>query len=342
MPVTPSTSVNRSSTHEGETAGSAAQPGTGERTGERDPRLARLGELYPFDSHRLDVVGARMHYLDEGEPRPESERRPPPILMLHGNPTWSFYFRDLVKGLRDRNRIVVPDHVGCGLSDKPQNYPYTLSTHIDNVERLVEHLDLRDVTLAVHDWGGPIGFGWAVRHPERVARFIVFNTSAFLGGRLPFRIRMCRWPVVGDLAVRRMNAFARAAIRMACSNRSRMTPSVAAGYLLPYGSAADRVGIQCFVRDIPLSPRAASYRVIQGIEAGLAEVSDRPMTILWGMQDFCFTETFLHQWTRRFPHAAVHRLADAGHYVVEDAHERILPVVRSFLDERAFTDGAGS
>ncbi len=300
-------------------------PSTGEGPTRRDPRLARLGGLYPFDSHYLEVIGGFMHYIDEGAGSP--------IVMLHGNPTWSFYYRELIKGLRDRYRVIVPDHIGCGLSDKPQEYPYTLSTHIDNLERLIDHLNLHDVTLAVHDWGGPIGFGWATRHRHRVGRFIVFNTAVFLRGRMPLRIRICRWPLVSDVAVRRLNAFARAALWMACAKRKRMAPSVAEGYLLPYDSVASRVGIQCFVRDIPLSTRIPSHRVIQGIEAKLPLLEDRPMIILWGMRDFCFTEQFLSEWIRQFPSASVHRFDNAGHYVVEDAHERILPVIRTFLEK---------
>ncbi len=156
----------------------------------RDPRLARLGELYPFASHYVDVGGYRMHYVDEGVG--------PAVVMLHGNPTWSFHYRELIKGLRDTYRVIVPDHIGCGLSDKPQEYPYTLSTHIDNVERLIDRLNLESVTLAVHDWGGAIGFGWAARHPSSVRDLILFNTAAFLVDSCPLRLRICRWPVIGE------------------------------------------------------------------------------------------------------------------------------------------------
>lgn len=265
-----------------------------------------------------------MHYLDEGDG--------PPLLMLHGNPTWSFYYRDLIKGLRDRYRIIACDHMGCGLSDKPQDYPYTLSTHIANVERLVDHLRLGDVTLAVHDWGGAIGFGLAVRRSELVRRFVVFNTAAFLGGRLPWRIGVCRIPLLGALGVRGLNGFAGAATFMACAKRERMTPGVKRGYLLPYDSFANRVAVHRFVQDIPTRPGHVSYATLAEIDAGLTGLRDRPMTIFWGMKDFCFTAKFLDEWVRRFPAAEVHRFADAGHYVVEDAHERILPVLKAFLE----------
>jgi haloalkane dehalogenase len=281
-----------------------------------------VGELYPFSDHYLDVIGARMHYVDEGAGHP--------VVMLHGNPTWSFYYRELIKGLRDRYRVIAPDHVGCGLSDKPQDYPYTLSTHISNLERLMDHLQLDNVTLAVHDWGGPIGFGWAARHPDRVRGFIIFNTAAFPGGRIPLRIRICRWPILGDVLVRGLNGFARAALYMACCKRDRMTREVRNGYLFPYDSIAHRIATLCFVRDIPLDARAPSYPVLRQIEAALPLFRDRRMIILWGMRDFCFTPRFLDKWIARFPAAAVHRFDDAGHYVVEDAYERILPLIRDF------------
>ncbi|MEK6675050.1 MAG: alpha/beta fold hydrolase [Planctomycetota bacterium] len=284
---------------------------------------SEIRRLYPFHHHFLELDGPRMHYVDEGSG--------PPIVFLHGNPTWSFYFRDLIVGLRDQYRVIAPDHIGCGLSDKPRNYPYTLSTHITNVEKLLNHLGLENVTLAVHDWGGAIGFGWAVRHPQKVSRLVIFNTAAFLGGKTPFRIRICRWPILGEIALLGFNAFPRAAITMACHPSNRMTPDVRAGYLHPYRKITDRVAILGFVRDIPLHSRIPSHAVLKEIESNLLQFRDRPMTIFWGERDFCFTTKFLDEWTARFPTAEVHRFPDAAHYVVEDAHDRILPLLQNSL-----------
>ncbi len=288
-------------------------------------RQLHIAALNNSESNSLEINGVRMHYVDGG--------RGPVIVLVHGNPTWSFYFRDLIKGLRDRYRVIAMDHIGCGLSDKPQDYPYALATHIENLSRLMDHLQLDRVTLGVHDWGGPIGFGWATRNPDRVERLIVFNTAAFLGGKMPLRIKVCGWPVLGDLLVRGLNGFCRAAIHMACKHKSRMTPEVAAGYLLPYDSWANRVAILRFVQDIPFSPRVPSDAVFREIQSRLGALRGKPMTIFWGMQDFCFTPAFLAQWTEFFPEAKVHRFEDAGHYVVEDAHERILTILRDELEK---------
>lgn len=288
---------------------------------------------YPFASRYIALQSARMHYLDEGAGRP--------VVFVHGNPTWSYYFRKLIAGLRPDQiaranpgecyRLIAPDHVGCGLSDKPQTYAYTLRTHIENFGRLMDHLQLADITLAVHDWGGPIGLGWAVRNPDRVRSLVIFNTAAFLEGTMPLRIRMSRWPLLASLGVRGMNFFAKAALRMACMHRERMTPAVAAGYLAPYDSYAHRIAILRFVQDIPFGPHVPSYAVMAETERLLPALSPKPMIIFWGAKDFVFTDAYLAAWQRRFPQADVHCFADAGHYVVEDAHERILPPLHEFL-----------
>jgi len=279
--------------------------------------------LYPFSPHFLKLDSRNYHYLDEGAGEP--------LLMLHGNPTWSFYYRDLVLGLRGRYRCVVPDHIGCGLSDKPEDYPYTLSRHIDNVETLANSLNLDRITLVMHDWGGAIGMGFAVRNPDRVKRFVVFNTAAFLSPRIPLSINLCRIPLFGTIAIRVLNAFAGLAVYRACKHRERMTPAVSAGYLAPYDSFSNRIANLRFVQDIPMNRDVPSYPVVEAIERGLPRFRDRPMQIIWGMQDFCFNVHFLKRWKELFPEAEVHEVPDAGHYVVEDAHERIVPWIQEFL-----------
>lgn len=280
--------------------------------------------LYPFASHWLEGDGPRYHYLDEGQGEP--------LLLVHGNPTWSFYWRELIKPLRERYRVIVPDHIGCGLSDKPQDYEYRLARHIDNLRRLIDRLDLRGVTLLAHDWGGAIGLAAAVAQPERFRRLVLFNTAAFRSRRIPWRIRLCRTPLLGKLAVRGLNAFARAALMMAVAKRERMTPAVRAGLLAPYDSWAHRIATHRFVTDIPLSPRHPSYATLEAVERGLPRLRHHPTMFVWGMRDWCFTPHFLERFLEFFPEAEVHRFDDASHYVIEDAHERIVPLVTRFIE----------
>jgi haloalkane dehalogenase len=280
---------------------------------------------YPFTSHELRIGGNRYHYLDEGTG--------PVLLMVHGNPTWSFYWRNLIQALRPRYRVIVPDHIGCGLSDKPQDYPYRLQNHIDNLGKLIEHLDLREITLLAHDWGGAIGMGAAVAAPARFARFVLFNTAAFRSQEMPLRIRICRAPGgVGRFLVRGLNGFLRGALVMGLSDHARLTPAVHSGYLAPYNSWANRIAIHRFVLDIPLDPSHPSYQTLQQVENGLAQFRDHPVQLVWGMRDWCFTGRFLDRFRDFFPQAEVQRFEDAGHWVIEDAHERIIPLVERFIE----------
>jgi cis-3-alkyl-4-acyloxetan-2-one decarboxylase len=282
-------------------------------------------DLYPFESHFVHLGPHRLHYIDEGAGEP--------LLFVHGNPTWSFYWRNLVLGLRDRYRCIAVDHIGCGLSDKPQDYNYTLEQRICDLSQFVERLDLEGTTLLAHDWGGSIGLGTIERLRERFARIILFNTGAFPPPFVPWRIAACRTPLVGTLAVRGFNAFARAALTMAVEKRKRMTADVRAGFLAPYDNWANRIAIDRFVRDIPFTPRHETWHVLEQIEAGLDSLAHLPIQLIWGMRDWCFRPECLERFLRHWPNAEVHRLHDCGHYIVEDAHERIVPLVRRFLHQ---------
>lgn len=267
----------------------------------------------------------RFHYLDEGSGNP--------LLMVHGNPTWSFYWRNLAIEFRQHFRVLVPDHIGCGLSDKPQTYDYSLAQHIRNLVELIETRDLKNITLLAHDWGGAIGLGAALQCSERFAQIVLFNTGAFPPPGIPRRIRACRIPGLGQIAVRGFNAFARAALTMATSNPAQFTPSVRAGFLYPYNSWANRIAIQRFVQDIPNGPQHPTWQTLTNIENSLKSLSDRPTKFIWGMQDWCFTPTCLERLLIHFPHAEVCRIAEAGHFVVEDAHAQIVTELNQFFHQ---------
>ncbi len=266
------------------------------------------------------------HYLDEGDG--------PVLLLLTGIPTWSFNWRELVLALRGRYRLIVPDHIGCGLSDKPdaRSYSYRLAQRIEDVVQLVEQLGLDHVTLVAHDWGGAIGMGAAAAVPSRFSRFVLMNTAAFLLQRCPWRIRLCHIPGLGRLAVQGLNVFARAALRVTVERHERMTPAVRAGYLAPYDSWRNREAIYRFIMDIPLRPSHPTYATLNAIEASLPRFRAAPICLIWGMRDWVFTPEFLNRFLQSLPDAEVHRLADAGHYVMEDAHEQVIPLVKAFLE----------
>ncbi|MFQ5416052.1 MAG: alpha/beta fold hydrolase [Myxococcota bacterium] len=287
-------------------------------------------ELYPFASHHFERSGLRMHYIDEG--------RGDPVVLVHGNPTWSLYYRELARSLRSRFRVIAPDHIGCGLSDKPgdDRYVYRLRARIDDLEALLEDLGVTSrVTLVVHDWGGAIGIGWAARHPERLRRLVILNTAAFplpAGKPLPWQLRVARDLRAVGWLVRGANAFARVATHVACKS---MSPQVRRAYLGPYDSWANRIAILRFVQDIPLGPGDDSWPDLLAVHAGLAKLRDVPALICWGQRDFIFDATFLEQWKRELPTAEILELPDAGHFVLEDASPAIVARVEEFLDTHA-------
>ncbi|RII25213.1 MAG: alpha/beta hydrolase [Geobacter sp.] len=291
---------------------------------------------YPFTDHHLDLDGLNYHYLDEGSGDP--------VVMVHGNPSWSFYYRNLVLALRDRYRCIVPDHIGCGLSDKPDDdrYDYTLSRRVDDLERLLDHLDIREnITLVLHDWGGMIGMAFAVRHPERIRRLVILNTAAFhLPKEKPFplALKTCRDTWVGTLLVRGFNAFSLAASFVGCK-RNPMPAELRRAYRSPYDSWQNRIATLRFVQDIPLTPGDRNYDLVSNVAKGLDGFKNLPMLICWGELDFVFDLHFLNEWQRRFPAAEVHRFHDCGHYILEDARDEIVPLIAAFLD-RTPTEGA--
>ena len=284
--------------------------------------------LFTFRSNFFDRgAGLQMHYLDEGQGAP--------VLMVHGNPSWSFYYRNLVKALSGTRRCIVPDHIGMGLSDKPDDaaYSYTLKQRIDDLDALVSSLNLSEpLTLVVHDWGGMIGFGWAVRHPELVARIVILNTGAFPLPRekaLPKRLKLTRTGL-GAFLVRGFNAFSFAATKMGCT-RNKMSPEISLAYRAPYDSWKNRIATLRFVQDIPLGPEDEGYDLVENVAANLHQFKSVPALIAWGGKDFVFDDAFLRQWRQYLPQAKVHVMADAGHYILEDAAEEVVPLVADFI-----------
>ena len=284
---------------------------------------ADVAALYPFESQHHRVGEVQMHYLDEGSGKP--------LLMVHGNPTWSFYFRNLVQEFRTGHRVVVPDHIGCGLSDKPQHYRYTLARHAANLESLVLSLDLRDIDLLVHDWGGPIGLSVATRHPERFSRIIITNTAAFRSPHLPRLLWLARLPWLGEFLIRGFNAFVQATLITATARPERFRGALRKGFLLPYNNWKNRIATARFVQDIPMNVSHPTWPDLVQLERGLPRLASKPMLLLWGEKDWCFTTKMRDQFLDIFPHAHSVGLRSAHHLLFEDEPEACLEAVREFL-----------
>jgi haloalkane dehalogenase len=287
-----------------------------------------LKKLYPFSGRYLDMEGLRLHYLDEGKGEP--------VVMLHGNPSWSFFYRNLVLALRDRFRCIVPDHIGCGLSDKPgdDRYPYTLERRVADLSRLLESLAIESgITLVLHDWGGMIGMAWAAQNPDLVKKLVIMNTAAFHLPKektFPLPLRICRDTLLGALLVRGFNAFSLAASFVGCK-RNPLPAELRRAYRLPYDSWQNRIATLRFVQDIPLKEGDRGYDLVSYTESRLHLFRNTPMAIFWGELDFVFDRIFLREWQRLFPHAEVHSYPDAGHYILEDAKDEVIPLIADFI-----------
>jgi len=313
---------------------------------------------YPFAPKAfVHANGLTQSYLDEG-PHDGAV-----VVMLHGNPSWSYYWRHLVLGLREPGagplaagkayRCIVPDHMGMGLSDKPADaapgranvaegrkpratdgYAYTLQSRIDDLDALLAHLDVGDnITLAVHDWGGMIGFGWVLKHAARVKRLVILNTGAFplpASKPLPWQLRLGRDSMLGAGLIRGFNAFAAGAAKQGVV--TAMPANVRRAYLAPYDSWANRIATLRFVQDIPLARGDRAWTLVEESGRRLHDYANRPTFIGWGLRDFVFDRHFLDGFTSVLPNADVHAFEDAGHYVLEDKRAELVPAIRAFLD----------
>ena len=274
----------------------------------------------------------RLHYLDEGP------RDAPPVLMLHGNPTWSFYYRNLVQELSGSFRCIVPDHIGCGLSDKPgdDRYDYRLQSRIEDIGTLVDHLELdQPISLVVHDWGGMIGFAWAVQNPDRIARTIILNTAAFplpKDKKMPPALSLVRDTALGAFLVKRFNAFSGIAARVAF--KKPVSAEIREAYTLPYDSPANRIATWKFVQDIPLSETDPGYDILLNTAKQLHLLADKPCLIAWGEKDFVFDAPFLNTWLNTYPRAEIHRFPDCGHYILEDGGPALIDTITNFIGIR--------
>ncbi len=295
--------------------------------------ISTLKHLYPFDSNFINIRGFNYHYLHEG--------KGDPVVMLHGNPTWSFYFRNLVKRFSKNHEVIVPDHLGCGLSDKPSDkaYDYTLNNRVEDLDTLLSSLALnKKITLIVHDWGGMIGLAWALQNLNKVGRIVITNTSGFFppGKTIPARLWIMRYlTLFAKPATLGLNLFSVAALYMA--TRKPLPPDVKKGLAFPYNNWNNRIATYEFVQDIPLAKQDRSYPLVNYVDNNLSRLSSIPMQILWGEHDFIFTMEYFAEWQKRFPDAEAQSFKSAGHYLFEDEPEKTMDLIESFIERHPLT-----
>ena len=270
--------------------------------------------------------GHVLSYLDEG-----IKHGGTPTLFLHGNPTWSFFYRKAVQSFKEHGRCIVPDHLGCGLSDKPSSkkFSYRLKDHAENILQLIDSLNIDQINLVVHDWGGAIGMTAFSSMPERVKKIVLLNTAAFPSKDVPRRILFCRLPIIGEIFVRAFNGFAKPATWMASAKG--MSEHAREGFLFPYRSWHDRVAIWNFVKDIPFEKNHVSRSTLKQTAENLSAFSSTPSIACWGMKDFCFHGEFLKKWEEIWPNMETYRFDDYGHYILEDGFDRVRSRIEPFL-----------
>jgi pimeloyl-ACP methyl ester carboxylesterase len=290
-------------------------------------RALGLEREYPFSHGFAQTPHGRMHYAEAGAGAP--------VLCLHGNPTWSFLYRNFARELASDARVIAPDLIGFGLSHKlPDPEDYSIEGHVDDVAALVEQLDLRDVTLVMQDWGGPIGLGVALRHPDRVRALVVMNTIGFVpdgsNGSFPLPLRVLRTPLLGEQLVQGFGVFNRVFVPAGIARPERRGELVRRAYDDVQGNWPERAGTLAFPRLLPTGPDDPVVPLLEAEDRYLAQFRG-PVLIAWGMRDVAFGPDILAQWRERFPDAPVLELPNAGHYLQEDAWEEIVPAIRELL-----------
>lgn len=277
-------------------------------------------ETYPFESRFLELDAGRMHYVDVGSGAP--------LLMIHGNPTWSFLYRDLIRRMAPFFRCIAPDHIGFGLSEKPTDWTYRPEDHARNLTALIEALDLKDITLVGQDWGGPIGLSYAIDHPEKIARLVIINTWMWPVDDDWYYIAFSRFAggPIGRFLIRHFNFFARVIMPQAYGDRRRLTRQIHQHYLKALGAPAERKG--CWVMPGEIIGATDWLRELWSHRAALQE---KPTLIAWGMKDIAFREKELNRWIAAFPEAQVIRLTGVGHYVQEEAPDELGRAMARFL-----------
>jgi haloalkane dehalogenase len=275
---------------------------------------------YPFESHYFATPAGDLHYVDEGKGSP--------VVMVHGNPTWSFLYRNLIKRLRSEYRCIAMDHLGFGLSDKPSDWSYLPKDHAANLTALIGELGLKDITLVVQDWGGPIGLSYAVAHPQNVARLVIMNTWAWPVNRDPYYLAFSGFMggPLGRMLIRRYNFFAGPLMRMSFGDKSKLSAAAHQHYLQALANPEERKGCLTLSKQI-----VASTPWLKELWGRIGALEGKPKLVVWGSRDIAFREKELLRWERTFPEVRTVCLGSVGHFVQEEAPDELAEAVTGFL-----------
>jgi pimeloyl-ACP methyl ester carboxylesterase len=290
---------------------------------------------WPYSPRFFETDGQRLHFIDEG---PRDGR---PVVLVHGNPSWGYLFRHFIEPLvKAGHRVIVPDHLGHGRSDKPpESAVYGIERHGERLEALLDSLELQQVTLVVHDWGAPIGFYWATRHPERVASLVILNSFLHRPTepvRMPLPLRLFRLGGVGEMMVKGLHGIVRGFLLGAgVTDHARLTAEVRRAYLSVNPTFASRTGILAFARQFPAGPTGDVAVLLGGIHERLRTLAERPTLMLWAEKDSVFGPNALARWRADFPRAELIAFPESGHFLQEDAHELAVPALMRFLAQHA-------
>ncbi len=262
-----------------------------------------------------------MHYVDEGSG--------PVVICVHGNPTWSFYYRDLIKKLSPNFRVIALDHIGCGLSEHPKNKHFKAKERARHLELLIKHLGLTSYSFVMHDWGGSIATFAAISNIDAVEKLIYFNTTLTETETLPWFIKLSTPAFPGKFITKFTKTFLRLATEVGVCKK--LPKKVKQGYMYPYRTISDRTAIWDFVQDIPFNTDHPTYLGMMDISRALPALNKKPIQIIWGLKDPCFHPEMLTHLMRLFPNANVVELPNASHLVLEDETELITEKIESFL-----------
>lgn len=287
---------------------------TSRRSAGKDPAA------FPYTPREFPVDGSVMRYVDEGSG--------PPVVLVHGTPTWSYLYRHLIGALTPGRRVVAPDHLGFGRSDKPPGADYRPVAHARRLAALIDHLELDDCVLVVHDFGGPIGLSHALDHPERVRGIVCFNTWMWsLADSPSARIARLLSGRFGRFLYERLNFSPRVLLKAGFADRSKLTREIHRQYLLPFAKREHRRAPWVLARELLAS--GDWYDELWSRRARLAEI---PALLLWGMRDPAFGPADLERWREALPAARVATFPEVGHFVQEEAPEGAISEVERFLE----------